>query len=238
MIMTKFFLRLSLAAAALASVSAVALAADVLPPPPPEMRPATYDWTGPYVGAVGALVFMDAHYDPTCPFPGGCDPDLQGDGFAGGVIAGYNVQWDDFVAGVEADWMWGGKNGENLLDAVEYSIDSIVTARVRLGVAMDDTLIYITGGYAGLDGEMDAIVGTTPYILSDNHWHHGWTIGGGIEHAIWDNLHVRLEYLYASFDSKTYDFLTGDPLDPGGTVDLDLDDVHMVRGAITWNFTI
>jgi outer membrane immunogenic protein len=236
--MTKFLLRLSLAAAALASVSVAAIAADMPePPPPPDIRPATYDWTGPYLGAVGAMVFLDTRYNPICP-GGGCDPELAGDGWAGGVVAGYNVQWDDFVAGVEADWMWGGKNAEDIVELVEVSFDNIVTARARFGVAMDDTLIYITGGYAGIDVDMDAVVGTTPYFLSDNHWHHGWTIGGGIEHAIWDNLHVRLEYLYASFDEKVYDLLTGDLGDPGGLIEMGLDDVHMVRAALTWNFQI
>jgi outer membrane immunogenic protein len=240
--MTRFLLRISLAAAALASVSAVAIAADMPPPPPPppDMRPATYDWTGPYVGGVASAVFIDTHYLPICPGGGGAcpDPDLDGDGFAGGVIAGYNVQWDDFVMGFEADWMWGGKNADNILDALELNLDSIATFRARAGIAMDDTLIYVTGGYAVADVELDALVGVAALPMSDSNWHDGWTIGVGIEHAIWDSLHVRLEYLYANFGKEDYDFQTGDPLDPGGIVRTGLDDVHMVRGAITWNFTI
>jgi outer membrane immunogenic protein len=234
MIMTKSLFRISLAAAALASVSLTALAADL---PPPDIRPATYDWTGPYVGGVAALTFLETSYVPLC-VPGPCDPDLSGDGFAGGAIAGYNMQWDDFVVGIEGDWMWGGETAQNILDAVELSFDNIVTLRARVGVAMDDTLIYITGGYAGVDTTMDALVGATPYSLSDSVWHHGWTIGGGIEHAIWDNLHLRLEYLYASLGKETYDLQTGDPLDPGGLVRMDLENLHMVRGAITWNFVL
>ena len=67
--MNKFLLRASIAAVALASVSTMALSADidVLPPPPPveELRPATYDWTGPYVGVWGGGVFTEGHYDKT-----------------------------------------------------------------------------------------------------------------------------------------------------------------------------
>ena len=78
--MTRYFLRVALAAAALASVSSSVLAADIDPPPPPvqDLRPATYDWSGPYLGAFIAGIGTEGHYDkvPDCA-PGlpGCGPE-------------------------------------------------------------------------------------------------------------------------------------------------------------------
>ncbi len=51
--------------------AASAFAADL--DPPPELRPATYDWTGVYAGVIGSIVSLDGHYDkyPDCPGGGG-----------------------------------------------------------------------------------------------------------------------------------------------------------------------
>lgn len=242
--MTKFFLRVSIAAAALASVSSVALSADidVMPPPPPveELRPATYDWTGPYVGAFAAGVFTEGHYDktPDCvpgnPACGPVDPEMSGTGFAGGVLAGWNYDMDGFVIGVEGDYAWGGQVAQNRdpAELTEVSYDAIATARVRAGIAFDDTLIYATGGAAFVNMSFAGDVGG--FAAEDSAWITGWTVGGGIEHAFTDNIHARLEYLYVDLGDE--DFRLEDPNAFGGDVTQHTDNVHMVRAAVTYNF--
>jgi outer membrane immunogenic protein len=235
--MSNCLLRTTLAAALLGMASTAVFAADLPPPPPPveDLRPATYDWSGPFVGGLLTGACMDSHYIPSQ----GPDPELSGCGVMGGVIAGYNFQMDDLVVGIEGDWSWGGKNiAKNSLDLIEYDLDSIATLRGRIGWAMDDTLLYVTGGAAWADGSM---TGTylappapgVPTTETVDKSHMGWTIGGGLEHAFTDSVHFRLEYLYADLGNEDYVFGAGCVCE--GLADLDLK-IHTVRAAITWNF--
>jgi outer membrane immunogenic protein len=239
--------RLFLATAALVPVSS-ALAADLDPPPPPaveELRPATYDWSGPYVGAYSSLVFLHGRYGyvPDCPGGGGgpcppSDPEMSGDGFAFGGIAGWNFDMGGMVLGMEGDFGWGGKTGENrdIAEQTELSFDHIATARARAGVAFDDTLVYLTGGAAFANVNFSGEVGPVGASVSDedDKWIVGWTAGGGIEHAFADGLTGRLEYLYMDFPNT--DFRLEDPAGFGGDIEMDFEGVHQVRAALTYNF--
>jgi outer membrane immunogenic protein len=82
---------------------------------------------------------------------------------------------------------------------------------------------------------MDALVGPFSLPASDTRTHFGFVVGGGIEHAFTPNFHGRLEYLYGSFNDKTYDL----SVSTCGTpcfADLDFDQLHLVRASLTWNF--
>ena len=241
--MSNCLLRTTLAATLLGMASTAVFAADLPPPPPPveDLRPATYDWSGPFIGGLATGVCSDSHYVPSL----GPDPELAGCDLMGGVIGGYNFQMDDIVFGVEGDWSWGGgviaKNsldGPTPDDATELELNSLATLRARMGWAMDDTLIYVTGGAAWADATM---TGTylappapgVPVRESVEESHMGWTIGAGLEHAFTDSVHFRLEYLYADLGNEDYVFGAGCICE--GTADLDLK-IHTVRAAITWNF--
>ena len=64
--MNKFFLRLAFAVAVLLPMPS-ALAADLdVPPPMDDLRPANFDWSGPYIGVFGAAVAVDGTFDGTC----------------------------------------------------------------------------------------------------------------------------------------------------------------------------
>ena len=88
-----------LAALAFAGLlTGTAAAADLYVPTPDQaIVSASRDWTGFYIGAnVGYADFDAAHY--------GDDSDLATlNGWQGGVQAGYNVQFDSIVLGIEAD---------------------------------------------------------------------------------------------------------------------------------------
>lgn len=226
--------RFSLAAAVAAFLvgPAPAIAADyVPPPPPPELRPAL--WTGPYIGGAGGVSCMESEYVPS----EGPDPDLNGCGALGGVVAGWNYQMGGIVLGVEGDVSWGGRHGENHLDAVNYDVDLFATVRGRVGwLATDQTLFYATGGAAWLDGTMKGLVGPASVPKSDSQTHFGFVVGGGIEHAFTPNLHGRLEYLFASLDKQDYDLTVVGQCTPPCIAKLDLDEFHVVRVGLTWNF--
>lgn len=80
-----------------------------------------YDWTGLYVGASGG--FADADWNGTLTYDPGAgpmpelwdDPDqtIGGDGWLGGLQAGFNQQLGSFVIGLEADYSFADVDGED-----------------------------------------------------------------------------------------------------------------------------
>ena len=63
--MNRFFFGLALAVAILLPIPS-AFAADLDVPPPDDLRPSTFDWSGPYIGIFGAAVAVDGDYDGVC----------------------------------------------------------------------------------------------------------------------------------------------------------------------------
>jgi outer membrane immunogenic protein len=230
--MSRVFHRLAAASglALLLFGPAGALAADLPPPPPPpEVRS---DWTGPYVGGAIGVTCIETEYVPSI----GPDPEINGCGFAGGVLGGWNYQFNDFVVGIEGDYMWGGKTGTNHLDAINYSIDGMATVRGRFGWLSGDTLLYGTAGIGWINGTMRALVGPASLRAHDDDTHTGFVVGGGIEHAFSPSVHGRLEYLYGAFNDRKYNLSVATCATPC-VVDYKLNQVHMIRAGVTWNFS-
>lgn len=246
--MNKFLLSALLASAAILPAT-TALAADIdVPPPPPveELRPATYDWTGFNVGVFVAANAVDGHYDatPICDDPATpaietctiVDPEMSGIGYAFGVKGGFDYQMGDIVLGIMGDWAMGGKIADNddPSEATWLKVDNMGTLRARAGWALDDTLLYASAGVALAEMEFGGLVG--PGAVADSHtdWTTGLALGGGIEHAITDNLSVSLDYMYVDFqDSKHY--LT-DGAGAGGTVDMKYNAFHTIRAGMSYRF--
>ncbi len=201
--MKKYLLASALVVSTYVGVGA-ALAADLEPPPPPvdDLRGATYDWTGLYGGGWVGSACIDGKL--TDNGAAGGTFENSGCGFKGGVVAGYNHQFEDFVLGIEGDWGMSNKIAKNEEPGVDFSfaLDQIATLRARAGVAFDDTLLYVTGGVAYARGDVDGIISATPDHLMQDHW--GWTAGGGIEHAVTDNFRLRLDYLYTDLGKANY----------------------------------
>ncbi len=233
-------LRLALLATVMVP-AASALAADLDPPPPVEdLRPATYDWTGIYAGVVGSVVSLDGHYDKIPDVGPPVDPEMSGTGYMGGIVAGLNWQWDDFVLGVEGDYQFGGKIADNdePAEMSELSINSMATVRARAGVVLDSTMFYVTGGVAFLDTEFGGEVGrgAGAFNATDTAWLAGYAVGGGMEHAFSDSFHGRLEYLYIGAPGASYRL--EDPNNFGGDVDMHFNGIHSIRAGLTYNFSL
>lgn len=239
--MNKFFLRLALASVAIIPAT-TAIAADLDMPPPPveELRPATYDWTGFNVGLFVAANAVDGHYDatPLCPV-GGCviiDPEMSGIGYSAGARAGFDYQMGDIVLGVIGDWALGGKIADNddPSEATYLNMNQMGTLRARAGWAMDNTLIYASAGVAVAEMEFGGLVGPGGVDDSESDWTAGLAVGGGIEHAVTDNLAVGMEYIYASFKDTSH-FLD-DGAGAAGTVDMKYNAFHTVRATASYRF--
>lgn len=131
-------------------------------------------------------------------------------GVLGGLQAGYNWQWGNIVAGVEADLQAAGLSGSSKGVAVStgaiplltahQTIDWFGTVRGRIGYApLPTLLVYGTGGLAYGGGGFNFA-----YLNGDNHSgagyenpaRVGWAAGAGLEWAFSPDWSARFEYLH------------------------------------------
>lgn len=176
------------------------------------------------------------------------------DGVLGGLQAGYNFQNGSFVFGLEADVSISGINGDdelvslvagdfNFLTAgVETDVDWLATFRGRVGFAFDRFLVYATGGLAvaGVETSLYAnsdLFGGFSETWSDENTHFGYTVGGGLEAFLTQNLSVKAEYLYIDLGDENYsaNIIDGDYLsvDVSGDVDVTL---NVVKVGLNYHF--
>jgi outer membrane immunogenic protein len=211
-----------LASAALIALTGAASAADLAARPytkAPVAMASVYNWTGFYLGLVGGGAWEDSG-----------SPRMQG-GFVGGT-AGYNWQTGNVVFGVEADGTWadvsasaaGAVPGLGVL-TVSSKTDAMGTARGRIGYAVNNVLVYGTGGYAWIDNKIT--LSALGVSLSDSKWHSGWTVGAGVEAFIAPQWSIKGEYLYRSLGGETY--FTGAL--PTGTLNF-----HTVQFGVNYHF--
>jgi outer membrane immunogenic protein len=158
------------------------------PPLPP-----VNNWSGFYVGAMGGYGQEDASGPGT----------LKG-GFGGGTI-GYNWQMGALVLGVEADAAAADLSTSmgipGLVSATD-KVDALGTVRGRVGYAINQVLLYGTGGFAWADNKMSvSVLGVN---FSDSKVHTGWTAGAGVEVMVAPKWSVKAEYLYRSLAGETY----------------------------------
>ena len=202
-----------------------AFAADMpLKAPPPVLA---YDWSGFYIGGVigGAWSRTDSS-DPGLGLIGTLVnvPVIQttnSSGFIGGIEGGDRYQFGKLVIGWEADWVWGNQNSTStttfgpvfapaiLTRAIGANTKWQGTATSTVGIAHDRWLIYGKAGVAWQKTDFTdnwAIVGVPLFAgvgsTSDSS-QVGWTVGTGIEWAIWNNWSIKAEYDYLDFGNKT-----------------------------------
>ncbi|RUT32695.1 porin family protein [Arsenicitalea aurantiaca] len=213
----KLTTKLLAASAASVLMTASAFAADLYVPieqpyVPEVAAAAPLGWTGAYVGVhagYGWGQFDLAGDDETTFFTPG-DSDV--DGWLAGVQAGYNVNLDGVVLGIEGDIAWADLNGSATIgtgdDAVTVSsnIDWIGTIRGRVGFAADAFLLYGTAGVAFAGASMDVAALEPTEAFSDDNVHTGWVVGAGVETMVTDNISLKAEYLYHDFGNETFSF--------------------------------
>jgi outer membrane immunogenic protein len=232
--------KLFLAGVAMAFMGSAALAADI------EAPPAAYDWSGFYIG--GHLGYGEANYsgefdEPDAPDSTDPQPDdLDLNGIAGGLQAGWNWQMDSLVLGVEGDvtftdWSDKIRNDTNSAESINGEVNLLATLRLRAGFAVDNLLLYVTGGGAIADATYNAN-DTQECCGSDNHVDFndiGYVVGGGAEWGLDEHWTIRAEALYYGFnDEEDAGHLTGD----SGTFDdnVEFKDAWVVRGGVNFRF--
>src|SRR5262249_33509550 len=153
-------------------------------------------WTGFYAGVNGGWAAGNLHgVDQVVNF---ADPN----GGLLGFTVGYNYQVGQFVVGVEGDWGWADIAAHKTLDPfgsfTKHRLSDLATARARFGWAIDNSLLYVTGGYAGGDFSTGLYNATGPIYLRQSNFQSGYAVGAGLEYAFDTNLTAKVEYLFTS----------------------------------------
>ena len=140
---------------------------------------------------------------------------LQTNGFTGGVQGGCNIQTGSLVWGFEGDVNYFRQDDQfsgsfltstaiPFVMTVSERKNWLATVRARVGFAADQWYFYLTGGAAALGFHFEQTYSqTTPAgtfaesaTIKDRF---GWTVGAGVEVAVWGPLSIKAEYLYAQF---------------------------------------
>jgi outer membrane immunogenic protein len=223
-----------------------------------------FSWTGCYIGVEGGYAWGRSKHQGTFAPGFGTVGDFTPffnvtGGLAGGEF-GCNAQIGNsiWVMGAESDISWTSKKGssaEGGLGAVlvgstlwqdETREKWISTSRVRIGPSWGPLWGYITGGFASARVEA-RVTNAIGLQFSDQHTLFGWTAGVGVEYAWFNNWSVKVEYLYARFENRSFfdippsitalpgcggAFGVAAPCTRGS---LNLDD-HIVRVGLNWRF--
>jgi outer membrane immunogenic protein len=262
--------KIVLGALALAAIGAAPVLAADLPvkaKAPAVVPPATYNWTGFYIGGnVGygwydrssTLVAPDAtsvtFFGPA--LAAGALPAAYGinpSGAIGGVQAGYNWQFNNVVVGLEADFQGSGVKGSTTLNTTVAPFNPITataterldyfgTARGRLGYAANTALFYVTGGlaYGHVNHSFFTASPLNPQSAggSSGQDNVGYAIGAGVEWAFNKNWSVKGEYLYVDLGNASTT-ATGITGTPAGATLIlsERDKYNIVRVGVNYKFS-
>lgn len=204
-----------------------------------------YDWSGPYIGILAGYSSTD--YDVTSNISNSAtfntNQSFEVDGPQLGLEAGWNYQSGSLVFGLAADISLLDNETLSLVDVVNLDEiyvakqDFVGTFRGKLGYSFDNVLLYATGGIAVTDAELryENYIDGTRTVLEEidksSETLVGFTLGGGLEFAVSENISIKAEYLYADFGKLDYVFPSAAPA--AGDANLT---THTARAGISWNF--
>jgi outer membrane immunogenic protein len=214
-------------------------------------------WTGPYVGAFGGYGWgTQGQHDNGVPV--GCYPQLNCvvsdgqynlSGALGGGVVGYSMPlsgmpsplspllagfpfYNQAILGLEGDIAGSDLSGSSstcgtIPHTCGGDIYMMSDIRVRLGLPFGQFMPFFAGGLAVDD--VHAYDVSVP--VSATHIQAGWTVGGGLEYKVTDQLSLRAEYLYQALPRTTFFDIA--PGVPEGI----RENVNVVRAGIVWNFS-
>lgn len=161
----------AVAAPVFAGSAAPAPMEPVIQAPAPVIMHTGRDWTGGYGGL--QLGYADLSSNDT----------LSGDDMIGGLTAGYDWDFGNWVLGAGIDMDIADLGLDTGLD-----LERMYRLKVRGGYDLGNGLLYATAGAAGAD-------------ISGLGYDTGYFIGAGYEHMVTDTISLGGELLYHEFDN-------------------------------------
>jgi outer membrane immunogenic protein len=195
-------------------------------------------WTGFYAGLNGGggwSEFNDQLAFPRARF-GGLSPS---GGFGGGQL-GYNWQGivhPRLVFGIEADIQGAGIDDRVTLSPTTWSsqLNLFGTVRGRAGYAIDQALVYFTGGFAYGDIINEVSNRGTTLFLKDTTA-TGFVLGGGLEYKLSRAMSVKVEYQFIDLGKNDPTNAAGQTFTSRGGIVRD-DAFHTVRAGINFHLS-
>lgn len=174
-------------------------------------------WSGLYLG--GSAGFATADLDWGLEYPFGSPPAHTAfaiDDIVTGGHIGVQQQLGRWVVGTEVSLarsigreratgvhLFSVGLTPSLTGEMTARIGWIVTATGRVGYSFGDWLAYAKGGYAGAAISLETDDGFPPnWVTSSRGYHHGWTVGGGIERRLTERISLGLDYSYLQFSGS------------------------------------
>ncbi|MCC5971647.1 MAG: outer membrane beta-barrel protein [Pararhodobacter sp.] len=200
--MKKFSLAIGTALALSTSAAmAGSMAAPIVEPPVYTPAPTVaHDWTGGYIG-LSLTYGRSAHSGPAA----GSLPNATGLG--GGGLIGYNWQTGDLVFGGEIAGGLARMSGSDECDNPAWTcrsrVGTVLSGRVRAGIAMDNTLLFATGGVASANirhSTWHPVFGN----FRDTNRTNGMMVGVGLEHAFEGGWNLRGDLEHYRFRRQNF----------------------------------
>ncbi len=184
-----------------------------------------FSWTGCYIGGhVGWGWGRDEVSIPNLGETTGV-PVLEGvslgpvtgdtSGFLGGGQVGCNYQFvPNWLIGIEGEGSAADIKGdvnesfsfvnpftgpETVTGTAHAQTDWIASVTGRVGLTWDRVLFYAKGGAAWAGDKYSADLPAFSEHIETTVTRPGWTVGGGIEWAFWDNWSAKVEYDFYDF---------------------------------------
>jgi outer membrane immunogenic protein len=166
------------------------------------------NWAGWYIGAHAGAAWQQTNASTTDDKKAFANTTFSKTGFIGGGQIGYNWQHGNFVFGLEGDisGLSGNNSGESSKhhNAYQYAskINWLSTVRGRFGLAVGDTMAYMTAGVA-FGGVKSTLTIDHDDSYSNTKTRTGWTVGGGVEHMLSRNWTIGLEGLFVDLGKSS-----------------------------------
>lgn len=197
---------------------------------------AAEEWSGFYVGVhAGAVDSTTGIRDEDSTVfdedgTTGFTNDLTG---LAGIHIGYNWQFGSTVLGIEADYSRTDAGQARYLDNtghfISSQIDGFGSIRGRAGVAVNNALIFITGGIGFVNSDVFGFESLPDQIARYENF-TAMVAGAGTEFKLAENVSFRGEYLYYHFNDKRDTCNDCDEPQTGNGA------LHVLRAGVTHHF--
>jgi outer membrane immunogenic protein len=177
-------------------------------PPAPPPAPVYFSWTGCYIGGHAGAGWSDKTVSVPSLVPG---VSVTGHTFGplGGGQIGCDLQSGGWVIGIEGEGAAADIRGDTtqtilgITGTAHAETTWLASATGRLGWAWDRWLLYAKGGAAWAGDKYSLFIPVFPEQETASETRKGWTVGGGIEWAFWNNWSVKGEYNYYDFGTSS-----------------------------------